>query len=423
MSYDTQSRGVKFTIWTVLYRVLTSALRPFLRRHLIRRISAGKEDPIRWSEKLAQTSAERPEGQLIWLHAVGLGETLALRGVIQEMQIRLPDARFLVTSSTRASAEVFLENAPPRTTHQFLPFDTPKYVEIFLDHWRPDLLVWTEQELWPGYLLEAAQRGIPQVLINARMTDKGFARRRRFGSLYKALYSHFELIFVQNQRTERHMRALGAKSVSVNGLLKANNPTLGCDQKELTELQTFLSERFVWIVASSHPEDEALALAAHCRLLEKDAEALLVLVPRFPSRAEEIIENNAELAPCIYSGQSNNSSVWIVDQFGTLGLWYRLANAAVIGGTNSEVNGHNPWEAVSLGCPVLHGPKFENFEADYPLLDEAGGALSINSAEQLSAALLDRGALTKMRSAANVCRKEQKQAVSQMFDTMAQILR
>ena len=160
-----------------LYRAATSALRPLLPLHLKKRLQRGREHSERWREKQGFSSLPRPVGKLVWLHAVGLGEVLALRGMIVALQTCDPCLQFLVTSSTTASAETFDKNLPPRTIHQFLPLDTGRYTQRFLDHWHPDLALWSEQDIWPGLVTQTARRGIPQALINVRMNATSFQRK------------------------------------------------------------------------------------------------------------------------------------------------------------------------------------------------------------------------------------------------------
>ncbi|MDP4032174.1 MAG: glycosyltransferase N-terminal domain-containing protein, partial [Pseudorhodobacter sp.] len=180
---------------------------------LRRRLARGKEDPARMAEKRGHASAERPGGRLICLHAVGLGEVLALRGLIGAMARHDADLHFLITSSARSSAQVIGANLPPRTQHQYLPLDAPSYLRRFLDHWQPDLSVWAEQELWPGAVVAAHARGIPLALVNARMTDAGFARRAKARGLYGDLLARFALITAQDSRSADHLSALGAGQV------------------------------------------------------------------------------------------------------------------------------------------------------------------------------------------------------------------
>lgn len=373
------------------YRLLARALPLAAPALLRRRLARDKEDPARWREKLGEPTAARPEGPLVWLHAVGLGEVLALRGLIAAMAVQEPGLSFLVTSSARSSAQVMAMNLPPRTQHQFLPLDAPRYLSRFLEHWRPGLSVWAEQDLWPGAVAAADRAGVPLALVNARMNEAAFARRNRARGLYADLLSRFRLVAAQDGASARHLAALGAPAPRVTGSLKAAAPPLAADPAQLAAMQGALAGRPLWLLSSSHPEDEAVALAAHLRLLQQDPQALLVIVPRDPPRAVEIATaaealgltaTRKSLAPF----PAPATQVHIADAFGELGLWYRLAPAALIGGTFGATEGHNPWEPAALDCAILHGPRTANFAADFAQLDGAGAALPV-APETLAAAL------------------------------------
>ncbi|MFN4192913.1 MAG: 3-deoxy-D-manno-octulosonic acid transferase [Tabrizicola sp.] len=344
---------------------------------LRRRLARGKELPHRWREKLGHPGLPRPEGRLVWLHAVGLGETLALRGLIAAMAAQAPEVEFLVTSTTRGSAEVMAANLPPRTRHQFLPLDAPAYLRRFLDHWRPALSIWAEQDLWPGAVAATAARGIPLALVNARMNAEAYARRRRFRGLYGDLLARFGLIAAQDETTAHHLGQLGAGNVRVTGSMKAAAPPLAADPSALEALRQALAGRRLALLASSHPEDEAVALAA---LRDMPARPLLLIAPRDPARGAEIAAAAAShglRATRRSAGQGPEGEVWIVDTLGEMGLWYRLCPVTLIGGTFGVTEGHNPWEPASLGSAVLHGPRVANFAADFARLHEAGAALEV----------------------------------------------
>jgi len=353
---------------------LITRIAPVLLRQ---RLEKGREDPARWREKLGEPSLARPQGRLIWLHAVGLGEVLALRGIIDALSKLEPELSFLVTSSARSSAQVFAVNCPDRTIHQFLPLDAPAYLARFLDHWQPDLSIWAEQDLWPGAVIATAARGIPLALINARMNAKSYKKRRLFKGLYRDLYVRFRLIAAQDDETAKHLRALGAQGVEVTGSIKIAAPELSVDLATFDLMREVTEGRWVWLAASTHAEDEVVALEVQARLFAEDPRWLLVLVPRDPRR---LITLDVPFARRSVGELPGPEPVYLADSFGELGLWYRLAEAALIGGSFGTVGGHNPWEAAALGCAILHGPETANFQADYTLLDEAGAAVEVTAA-------------------------------------------
>ncbi|MBO6899468.1 MAG: 3-deoxy-D-manno-octulosonic acid transferase [Shimia sp.] len=360
-----------------LYLVLRPILQPIMRRLVARRVSKGKEDPARAPEKLGHPGLARPECPLIWIHAVGLGEVLALRPLLLEMGRVRPDAHFLVTSTARSSGQVFNQNLPPRVLHQFLPLDGPKYVARFLDHWRPDLSIWSEQDLWPGAICDTARRSIPLAYINARISQDSFERRKKLKSGFRNLMEMFAYVAAQDEASASYLERLGALDVQVMPSLKPAAEPLSVDSGHLASLQQDLQGRRVWVLASSHPADEEVAIAAHKLILETDPTALLIIVPRAPERGSEICEVLA--AEGMSSAQRSREAgiaafhqAYVADTLGELGLWYRLAHVACIGGSFGNTQGHNPWEAIVLGCPVISGPNTANFAADYDLLETEG---------------------------------------------------
>lgn len=347
---------------------------------LRRRLARGKELPDRWTEKLGRPGLPRPDGALIWLHAVGLGETLALRGLITAMAGHTA-AQFLVTSTTRASAQVLAANLPPRTRHQFLPLDAPGYLARFLDHWQPSLSIWAEQDLWPGAVIATDRRAIPLALVNARMNAAAHARRARWRGLYADLFARFRLIAAQDPATARHLGQLGATGVRVTGSLKAAAPPLASDPQALAAAQRALAGRRAVLLSSSHADEEEVLFAAlRAPGLPADRRPLVLIAPRLPHRGPEIAARAAAmgLTATLRSRQEGpTADLWIVDSFGEMGLWFRLCATTLIGGSFGPTEGHNPWEAAALGSAILHGPRTANFAADFAALDQAAAALPV----------------------------------------------
>lgn len=376
------------------YLLAVWAAEPFVPRHLRRRLAGGREDPARWREKLGEVSVPRPDGPLVWLHAVGLGEVMALRGLITVMGKARPDLWFLVTSSALSSAVAFAGNTPPRTLHQFLPLDAPGPVARFLDHWQPDLSIWAEQDLWPGMVVATHRRGIPLALINARMNARAFGARRRYRGLFRDLYARFTHMSAQDAETAAHLQALGAGKVAITGSLKVGAGALADHPDNRIGVSAALAGRKPWCAASAHAADAAVAVAAQVPLFTQDRSRLLIIAPREPARRDEIV------AACTVAGLSvavrsqgavpgPKHAVYLADTFGEMGLWYRLCPVALIGGSMGDTGGHNPWEAAYLGCAVLHGPDVANFAADYAALHGIKAAARIVDAHGLIAALQD----------------------------------
>ena len=353
--------------------------------HLRRRLARGREDPLRWREKLGVAGQPRPDGRLIWLHGVGVGEVMALRGVIDALGRLDPDLNFLVTSSARSSAQVIAANLPARTIHHYLPLDAPAFVARFLDHWRPDISIWSDQEVWPQAVLQADLRGIPLLFLNARITPASLEKRRFAKALYSDILMRFQLVLAQDPRSMAGLQALGRQDVGLCPSLKAYAPVLRADAGELDRMQTMFKGRKVWVAASTHAEDEAVAMAAQARLFDADPRWLLVLVPRDPKRYFAL---DLPFARRSAGEMLAEQPVYLADSFGELGLWYRLSVAALMGGSFGPVEGHNPWEAALLGCPVMHGPRVANFENDYKTLQGEAVAFEVTGVADVLGHLL-----------------------------------
>ncbi|SMP30147.1 3-deoxy-D-manno-octulosonic acid transferase [Shimia sagamensis] len=395
MANEHNSAGLSLGWQLRSYLMLRPVLQPVMRAVVARRVAKGKDDPARAQEKLGQAGVARPEGTLIWLHAVGLGEVLALRPLLRAMGELMPEAHFLVTSTARSSAQVLGANLPPRVIHQFLPLDGPRYVARFLDHWQPDLSIWSEQDLWPGAIVDTARRGIPLAYINARITQAGFERRHKVRAGFKDLMQMFALVAAQEPTSAGFLRQLGVADPQVMPSLKPAAAPLNVNAASLGDMRDFLAGRCTWVVASSHAPDEAVAIAAHKDVLVSDPNAVMIIAPRAPDRGADICKTLME-AGLGFAQRSRGQSlemdhqVYVADTLGELGLWYRLAQVALIGGSFGDTEGHNPWEAIAVGCPVMCGPNTANFAQDYLQLEEEGLAHRIAGGDQAARQLASR---------------------------------
>ncbi|WP_439588769.1 3-deoxy-D-manno-octulosonic acid transferase [Hydrogenophaga sp.] len=369
------------------YLGLAGKLAPVWRRGLERRLKRGKETPRSVRQKLGSEYADRPEGTVVWGHAVGVGEAMALAGLFARLAPLRPDCSFLLTTTARTSGDALKRTGlPPRCQHQFAPVDTPEAVARFLDHWRPSLALWCEMDLWPALIAGTDARGVPRVLVNARLSPESLAKRRWGRWLYQALLPGFRDLFAQNEATVEALVSLGAprERITVSGTIKSLVPALGCDVDELAAWREALGARPVWLLASSHPGEESMALQAHARLREQRPDALLLIAPRAPARGAEVAAL-ADNAPLRSAGAQlpTEAPVYVADSIGEMGLWYRLAPIALVGGSFAQVGGHNPHEPLALGCTVLHGPNVWNFSESYERLDSLGQSQQVQDVDDV----------------------------------------
>lgn len=383
-----------------LYGQLFEALTPLWRWWLQQRLTRGKETLVSLDQRWMSRPPPRPEGTLVWGHAVGVGEALALAGLLKRLHEQRPDLHFLITTTARTSGQALAkQQLGPHFTHWFAPVDTPSNVARFLKHWQPDLALWCEMDLWPALIDATAQRGTPHVLVNARLSPQSMAKRRWGRALYAPLLAGFDAIWAQNADTAQHLQALGAlpDRVDITGTIKAMVPPLSANSDDVTQWRDALGARPVWVLASSHPGEEELALAAHKLLRHKHPDALLIVAPRDAGRGATVAALCGTDTPMRSQGAllPGQGACYVADTMGELGLWYRLSRVAMVGGSWAPVGGHNPFEATALGNTVLHGPQVHNFSESYADLDAQGLSVLAHTAESLAATVAEVWAAAK----------------------------
>jgi len=374
------------------YRMLTRLARPAAPYILRFRERKGKEDPTRLGERLGRASIMRPEGPVVWVHAASVGETSAVLPLISELAARRPTLTMLLTTGTVTSARFAASRLGASILHQYVPLDEPSFVGAFLDHWRPSLGIFTEQEVWPNLVLAATARNIPLALVNARMSDRSFERWQRYSTLATALFSRFDLVLAQNERLARRFEQIGASNVISVGNLKIDAPPPPIDLAELERLKEALGDRPVFAAASTHDGEEAIIAVAHRTLTRRFENICTVIAPRHPERGTPLAETLKNLGFTVAQRSLGalpgpRTDIYIADTIGELGTLYALAPVAFIGGSLIDRGGQNPIEAVRHGAAVLTGPHWQNFRDAYRTLLRHEGAIEVNDATDIAAAV------------------------------------
>src|SRR3954453_7629835 len=405
-----------------LYQKLSSAVVPFAPALINRRLKKGKEDPARVDERRGMSEDIRPHGPLVWIHGASVGEVLAAAALIE--RLRALDIRILLTSGTVTSATMVAKRFPPDIIHQYVPYDSPRYVARFLDHWRPSLALFIESDLWPNLILASAARRLPMVLINGRMSHRSFPRWRRVARTISALLGRFDICLAQSEIDAERFAALGSRNVVTTGNLKLDVPAPPADPAKLDRLLTMTRGRPIIVAASTHPGEEDILLEAHRTLARFFPSLLTVIVPRHPRRGEAI----ARMVPAFRLHVALRSreelptattDIYIADTMGELGLFYRLAPIVFMGGSLIEHGGQNPIEAVKLGASVVHGPHVFNFSDIYEALDRAGGARRADTQEALVKQL---GQLLADPQAREICVAASERVVEQLGGALQRTL-
>lgn len=370
-----------------VYRAATTLLGPLAGPLLAWRAMTGKEDRARLPERYAQSGAARPRGVLVWLHGASVGETRVLLHVREALAALRPDISFLFTSGTRTSAGL-LASPPPRALHQFAPIDRPDVARRFLAHWRPDLAVFAEGEIWPNLIEATAESGARLALINARMSPKSLASWTRSPLFARHLFGRFDVILAADARTADGLGAIVGRAVRSPGNLKRAAPAPRYDVTQLAAAKAACGARPVWLAASTHAGEDEIALAAHEQLRKDFPEALLIIAPRHPERGAAVARLAGD-APRRASGDAIGAGpAFVADTMGELGLYYALAPVALVAGSLlPSLRGHNPIEPAQLNCAVIAGPHVDSFADVYADLVSAGGARVAHDANAIAAAV------------------------------------
>ena len=372
------------------YRLLTIAAAPIAPLLLSYRLKRGKENADRLPERLGMSNLVRPPGSLIWIHGASVGELNAVLPLIQ--RIRERDFNLLVTTGTVTSAELAERRLPPEVIHQFVPLDTPRIVARFLDRWQPDLALFVESDLWPNLIIAGAERNIPLILVNGRVSERSFNRWRFAPRAITALLSRFDLCLAQSTANATRYAALGAPRISTTGNLKLDAPAPPADADKLAALKSATAGRTIIAATSTHAGEETAMIHAHRRLKPTHPGLLTVIAPRHPERGPgilDIVKATGLTAAVRSRGELPRPSIdiYIADTLGELGLIYRLAPIVFIGGSLVGHGGQNPVEAARLGAAILHGPHVWNFTEIYTALDSAGGAELVVDTNKLAPAI------------------------------------
>lgn len=435
-----------------VYSLATWLAQPLLRRKLRRRGVAEPGYLVAVDERFGRYTTPRPDADaaqgrpLVWLHAVSLGETRAASILLGALRQRLPGLRMLLTHGTATGRAEGARLLSPGDVQVWQPWDTPVAVRRFLAHFRPDVGVLMETEVWPNLIAEAAAQGVPLALANARLSDQSLRGARRAGWLLRPAYAALAAAWPQTEADAARLRAIGAPVGAVLGNLKFDATPDPAQQAQGLRWRAALAGRAVVMLASSREGEEA-AFFKQIRALASvltapaasnsgaDARPLWLVVPRHPQRfaAVAALAREAGLTVARRSAwaaeppsDATQADVWIGDSLGEMALYYRLADVALLGGSFEPLGGQNLIEAAAGGCPVLMGPHTFNFAQAADLAAEAGAAQRVPdlaaAIHQALAWLADVPALAVRRAVALDFAQAHRGAAARTAEAVARLL-
>jgi len=369
------------------YSMVLILLSPVTVYHLIWRGFRQHAYLERWSERYARYSTPGASAPVrIWLHAVSVGEVNAAAPLVNALLARDPEQRLLITTITPTGSGQVQALWGERVDHVYLPFDLPGAVRRFVRHFRPDVGLIVETELWPNLLFCCRNAGILTCVVNARLSARSLHGYRLLRPLVARALRTVSTIAAQTREDAQRFIALGANpdQVSVTGNLKYD---IQMDTGEVADFarafRIRIGRRPVWIAASTHPAEEAAVLDLHRQLRKHWPELLLLWAPRHPERFQPVMQA-AVLAKWRVATRKLThwpdpyDAVFVLDTLGELVTFYACADAAFVGGSLCETGGHNLLEPAALGVPIVTGPHLHNF-ADIARCLREVGALQIGA--------------------------------------------
>ncbi len=382
------------------YRILTNLLYPLLLILIYYRKIINKEDPIRYKEKILVSYfnvREKENSKLIWFHAASIGEFKSIIPIINQLNLKRQNLKFLITTNTLSSGNLAKKELKKivNAEHRYFPYDVSFIIDKFLSLWKPDVIFLVDSELWPNLILKAKKYKIPIALINARLTYKSFKRWIIFSRAAKKIFQAFDLFICSNSETKNYLEKLKLKNIYFKGNIKL------ADNVDKEKIKNFNEEILLksnfWFAASTHKEEDLFCLQTHIKLKESIKDVITIIAPRHIVRSEEIksLSEKLNLNTQILNPNENildNKEIIIINYFGALKSYFKYARSIFMGKSMfikyKNEGGQNPIEAAKLDCKIYHGPYVSNFRDIYMILSNNKISKQISSYDELSKNLI-----------------------------------
>ena len=385
-----------------IYQILLSIILCFSPIIVIIRIIKNKEDKFRFKEKFCLFSKKRGSGKLIWFHGSSVGEILSVIPVIKKYENDKSISKILITSSTLSSSKVLEKIKFKKTIHQFYPIDHVFFSKKFLNHWKPDVAIFLESEVWPSMFKSIKNKNILLILLNARITKKSFDRWNKIKKFSNSIFSLVDKAYSQNLETNYYLKKLKVKDIKSVGNLKF----IEHDMLEINHSDKKLFSQFkkfkTFVAASTHNTEELFAAKTHILLKKKIKNIITIIIPRHIDRVDQIISQISELGLNVVSHKSNkkklsNIDIYVVDTFGESKKFYKLATTVLLGGSIIKRGGQNPLEPARFGAKILNGPNIDNFKDVYKYLNQLKISSTINSPQQCANSIIFKKNMKKVK--------------------------
>lgn len=385
-----------------IYQFFISIILLFSPVIIIYRILKNKEDKFRVKEKFCFPSEKRGGGKLVWFHGSSVGEIMSIIPIIKKYDKDRTINKILITSSTLSSSKILKKIKFKKTTHQFYPIDHFFFSNKFLDHWKPNIAIFLESEIWPSMFKSINKKKIPLILLNARITKKTYNRWFKIKKFSNSIFSLIDKAYSQNSETNYYLKKLNVKSIKSIGNLKFiendNFESNQADKKLFSQFKRYKT----FIAASTHDTEELFAAKTHVLLKKKNKNIITIIIPRHVNRVNQIISQINELGLNVISRSSNkkklkNIDIFVVDTFGESKKFYKFATTVFLGGSIIKRGGQNPLEPARFGTKILHGPNIDNFKDVYKYLNQLKISSKVNSPQECANSIIFRKNMKKAK--------------------------
>jgi 3-deoxy-D-manno-octulosonic-acid transferase len=369
----------------IIYRLATSLLHYLLLPYLYFRIFKKKESPIRFKEKLGITKLQRDDGYLIWFHCASIGELKSIFPIIDHY---VKKNKILLTTSTLSSSEIFYNKYSDNKNivHQFAPIDSPQIVKKFFLKWKPNIIFFTDSELWPNQIFYAKNNNIPIILLNGRISKKSFSKWKFFKKTMNEILKSFKLILCNSNQSSDYFHYFKTNNIETIGNLKfIISENLVSKNEEDFNLQ----KRIIFIGLSTHDTEEEFCIKTHISLKIKYPNLLTIIIPRHVSRInkiEQIVKKSKlnYLTQDSLSGIKDDTDILIINTYGNTQRFLKFSKCIFIGGSLINHGGQNPIEVAYNNSLIFHGPYIHNFTEIYNFLNKENISFEVKSVKELT---------------------------------------
>ena len=375
------------------YAILTNLAVIFFPLIFIYRILKGKEDPIRFKEKICIYSKKKTKNK-IWIHAASIGELMSVIPIIKRLEKNKKIKSIIVTTTTTSSAKVFSKLRFKKTFHIYFPLDNNFLTKRFINYWQPETAIFVDSEIWPNMYKNLNLKKIPIIILNARMVKKTLERWQIFPSFAKEVFSKITMALPSNLETLKYLKQLNVKNIKIAGNLKYYG------EKNIEDINSdHLKDKFknqkIWCAASTHKNEEIFLGKLHKNLKKNNKQLITIIIPRHTHRVPQIINdmNKLGLKTTTHSSNlkiKNDTDIYLVDSYGVSSKFYNLTNITFVGGSLISHGGQNPLEPARFGNFIINGPNVSNFKEIYSFLIKHKMSLTTSSSLKIEKIILKK---------------------------------